>query len=236
MCGTDEILKYVSTFHFTEGDIEYLRELMPHVEQAFFDYLLALDCSSIKLYMLPEGSVTFPRIPMIRVEGPLALAQLLETTFLTLVNYPSLVATNAARFRIAAGQDKELLEFGLRRAQGPDGGFSASKYCIVGGFDGTSNVSAGKHLGVKVKGTHGHAFVQAFTSMDEVLECHPNATVEHNGKFKGFKDKVLVKREEMGWGGTNDSELAAFAAYAISFPDIFLCLIDTYDTLTSGVR
>jgi nicotinate phosphoribosyltransferase len=170
---------------------------------------------------------------LIRVEGPLALAQLLETTFLTLVNYASLVATNAARFRIAAGPDKELLEFGLRRAQGPDGGFSASKYCVIGGFDGTSNVLAGKLLGLTVKGTHGHAFVQAFTCMDEVLEQRVGS---EDSEFKGFKAKVLAKREELGWISTNNSELAAFTAYAIAFPDTFLALIDTYDTLGSGVR
>jgi nicotinate phosphoribosyltransferase len=89
---------------------------------------------------------------------------------LTLVNYASLVATNAARHRRVAGKDKVLLEFGLRRAQGPDGGISASKYCYLGGFDATSNVDAGRRFGIPVKGTHSHAFVSSFMGFDDIIE------------------------------------------------------------------
>jgi nicotinate phosphoribosyltransferase len=91
-------------------------------------------------------------MPLLRVEGPILKAQLLETSFLTLINYASLVTTNAARFRATSGANKTFHEFGLRRAQGPDGGLSASKYCYLGGFDGTSNVLAGKLYGIPIKG------------------------------------------------------------------------------------
>ncbi len=94
----------------------------------------------------------FPRLPLLRIQGPILKAQLLETTLLTLVNFASLVATNAARFRATTRPDKSFHEFGLRRAQGPDGGLSASKYCYLGGFDGTSNVLAGKLYGIPITG------------------------------------------------------------------------------------
>jgi len=102
------------------------------VEDGFYDFLANLTADEITVYAIDEGSVVFPRVPLLRIEGPLIVAQLLETTLLTLVNYASLVATNAARYRIAAGPNIQLLEFGLRRAQGPDGGLSASKYAYLG--------------------------------------------------------------------------------------------------------
>jgi nicotinate phosphoribosyltransferase len=227
-CGMDEVLKFINTFKFSPSDIAYLRTVLPQAEEEFFAYLAALDCSEMRIFACKEGSVVFPRIPLIRLEGPLIVGQLLETTLLCLVNYPSLICTNAARFCLAAGKDKEMLEFGLRRAQGPDGGFSASKYSIVGGFDGTSNMQAGKLLGVKVKGTHGHSYVQAFTALSD-LKVTTLAGVD-------FLEKVLSYRRALDWGETNDGELAAFISYAISFPNVFLCLVDTYDTLASGVK
>ncbi|KAF1780969.1 Nicotinate phosphoribosyltransferase family [Phytophthora cactorum] len=215
--GLEEALAMVNTFKFTASDIAYLREVLPHAEDGFFTWLSTLDCSSVKVYAVKEGSIVFPRIP----------SCLLETPLLNLLNFASLITTNATRFKKAAGPDKKLLEFGLRRAQGPDGGLSASRYAYMAGFSGTSNVLAGKLHKIPIMGTHAHAFVQAHTTLDDVKVTMLDG--------KNFLDVVLKYRTELGHTQTNDGELAAFIAYAIAFPDAFLALVDTYDTLSSWV-
>lgn len=232
-CGLEEVLAFVSNFRFSAADIAYLRSIMPTCDAAFFDWLGALDCSQVRLYSHKEGSLVFPRQPLLRVEGPLGVAQLLETTLLTLVNYPSLVATNAARMKLAAGPKAELLEFGLRRAQGPDGGVSASKYSYIGGFDGTSNVLAGKLFGISVKGTHAHAYVMSYTSLKDLPST--KITTPQRTEVE-FVELVLAKRASLRFASnSNESELAAFISYAQAFPAGFLALVDTYDTICSGV-
>jgi nicotinate phosphoribosyltransferase len=241
-CGLDEVLKFIDNYHFSEEDIEYLKQTpsLCNCEPGFWDYLKDLDCSEVTIHAMKEGTVCFPRIPMIVVQGPLGIAQLLETTLLTLVNYPSLLATNAARMVLASNlttnvRKPRCIEFGLRRAQGPDGGFSASKYSAVGGFAGTSNVQAGNLLGLNIAGTHAHAFVQAYTSLCEVEKLTVLDMASREEVF--LVPKVLEEREKKGdrYLTTNDGELASFIAYACAFPDSFLCLIDTYDTLASGL-
>jgi nicotinate phosphoribosyltransferase len=232
--GLSEVIRFLASYRFTNEQIAYVKnELMPGCEPEFFDWLKTVDCSEIAMYAFQEGTVVFPREPLIRIEGPLAVCQLLETTLLTLINYPSLVATNAARFRIAAGFDKVLLEFGLRRAQGPDGGVSASRYSYLGGFDGTSNVLSGHLFHQPVKGTHAHSFVQAFHGLKDLDGKRHLSGID--GKKRDFVSMVEEVREELGFTATNEGELTAFIAYARSFPHMFLALVDTYDTLKSGV-
>lgn len=238
--GLEECLKFLENFRYSESDIDYLRKILPlDVEPSFFDFLANLTAKDVKLFAIPEGTVVFPRVPLIRVEGPLPVVQLLETSFLTLVNYASLVATNAARFRIAAGSEMQLLEYGLRRAQGPDGGLSASKYSYIGGFDGTSNVLAGKMYDIPVKGTHAHAFVMSYSSLDDcklsmLKRKNDNTDVDFKEVCKMYHAELSsllnILQEE-----ASDGELASFIAYAISFPDTFLALIDTYDVRKSGL-
>lgn len=240
--GLEECVRFIAGFRFSDGEVEFLRSAMPTCEEGFFDYLREVDCSDIEVYAVPEGSVVFPKVPLIRVEGPVAVVQLLETPFVNLVNYASLVTTNAARHRFVAGKTKTLLEFGLRRAQGPDGGISASKYCYMGGFDATSNVAAGKLFGIPLRGTHSHAFVSSFMSPDEIV----GRTLEsQNGKntcgdFVALVQSWLSKIQRTSllhgiFGETNQSELAAFTSYAMAFPRNFLALVDTYDVMRSGV-
>ena len=183
-----------------------------------------------------EGEVVFAREPLLRVSGPLAICQLLETTLLNLVNFPSLIATNANRMRRLAGPSANLLEFGLRRAQGPDGGISASKYAVLGGFDGSSNLLAGMVCGwdaTMVRGTQAHSFIMAHSSLADLtsraIRTPSGDTIED------FVEMVLTKRSALGFEKTNEGELAAFISYAQAFPHSTLCLVDTYDTLKSGV-
>jgi len=238
--GLDQCIKYLEEFRFNDSDIVFLKEtLPPTTDPEFFEYLQSLTAKDVTLYAIEEGTVVFPKVPLIRVEGPLAVVQLLETTLLNLVNFASLVATNAARFRRAAGKDKMLLEFGLRRAQGPDGALSASKYCYIGGFDGTSNVLAAKEFGIPAKGTHAHAFVSSFLSKDE----DPDAILLdlNDDTNKIFFPVVLRELEKISkilsirQDQTNNGELKAFSSYAVAFPTQFLALVDTYDALKSGV-
>ena len=194
--GLEEALAMINTFAFTSSDIGYLREVLPHAEDGFFDWLSTLDCTSVKVYAVKEGSTVFPRIPLVRIEGGLAVGQLLETPLLNLLNFASLITTNATRFKKAAGADKNLLEFGLRRAQGPDGGLSASRYSYMAGFTGTSNVLAGKLHKIPIMGTHAHAFVQAHTTLEDVKVTTLGG--------KNFLDVVLKYRTELGYKQTND--------------------------------
>lgn len=238
--GLEECLKFVKNFRYSDTDITYLRSVLPDsVEPEFFEYLCNLTTEDVVIHAVDEGEVVFPRVPLIIVEGPLILCQLLETTLLTLVNFASLMATNAARYRMAAGKDIRLLEFGLRRSQGPDGGLSASKYAYMGGFDGTSNVLAGKLFNIPVNGTHAHAYV---TSFSELEELHNKCLAPRDGGEPidilalalAWREKLAlifnVLPEEASAG-----ELAAFLSFAMAYPNGFMALIDTYEVYRSGL-
>ena len=239
--GLEECIRFVQSFRFSKKEIDYLRELMPSCDSAFFDYLASLDCSGLSIYAIAEGTVVFPRVPLLRIEGPLAIGQLLETTLLNLTNFSSLICTNAARLRIAAGADKKLLEFGLRRAQGPDGAMTASRYAYMGGFDGTSNVAAGLSFGITPKGTHAHSYVSAHVKLDDLktrmLKVNPKNIPSgyKEGDERNLVSLAMQYKSELNFSIASLGELAAFCSYAMAFPDNFLALVDTYDTLQSGV-
>jgi nicotinate phosphoribosyltransferase len=230
--GLSEALKFLENYHFEEDHIEYICEQLPQCSNEFKKWLRELDCSQVKVHSLREGDLAFPRIPMMRVEGPLGICQLLESTILNLIAFPSLIATNAMRLRLAAGKDKKLIEFGMRRAQGPDGAVSASRYSYLGGFDGTSNMMAGYLFDMPVSGTQAHSYISSYTSIDDIKE---KTLEDPDGNEHEFLEAVLKYRDELGYGHTNEGELAAFIAYARAFPNGFLALVDTYDTLESGI-
>lgn len=182
--GLESAINYLNQFSFKSSDLEYLATLrdskdQPLFEQAFLDYLgdLKFSCS---VDAMPEGTVAFPYEPMVRVQGPLIQAQLIESPLLNQINFPSLIATKAARMCIASKGDP-VIEFGLRRAQGIDGALTASRAAYIGGCTSTSNTLAGKLFGIPVGGTHSHSWVMAFDdeleSFKAYAQCLPNNCV-----------------------------------------------------------
>ena len=164
-CGVDQIADLVENFAFTDDDIEYLRSLpspagTPLFDGKFLEWLRTLELT-VDIDAVPEGSVVFPREPLVRVTGPLLQCQLLEAAILNGINFQTLVATKAARI-CSVAQGKPVSEFGLRRAQGPDGALSSSRAAFVGGCSSVANVLAGKRYGIPVSGTHAHSWVMSF--------------------------------------------------------------------------
>ena len=177
-CGLANVMGYIENFGFSKKDLRYLRTITGNdgkslFEEAFIDYLanLKLTCN---VDAIPEGTVVFPNEPLVRVRGPILQCQLLETPLLNLVNFESLIATKAARLRLVVEQDT-LLEFGLRRAQGVDGGMTASRAAYIGGCDATSNVLAGKLHDIPVGGTHAHSWVMSFATEQQAFDAYADA-------------------------------------------------------------
>jgi len=174
-CGLANVVGYINNFSFSKKDLRYLSTLtgndgLPMFEAEFIAYLasMKLTCS---IEAIPEGTVVFPNEPLVRVSGPILQCQLLETPLLNLINFESLIATKAARLRLVAGTDT-LLEFGLRRAQGVDGGMTASRAAYIGGCDATSNVLAGKLYDIPVRGTHAHSWVMSFDTEQQAFDTY----------------------------------------------------------------
>ncbi|HVV01907.1 MAG TPA: nicotinate phosphoribosyltransferase [Verrucomicrobiae bacterium] len=204
-CGLEDAIRLIQAFRFEPSDIEYLRTLsgndgQPLFPAAFLDFLrdLRLDC---EIDAVPEGTVVFPQEPLVRVQGPILHGQLLETPLLNILNFQTLIATKAARICLAAGNDP-VVEFGLRRAQGPDGALSASRAAYVGGCAATSNVLAGKTFGIPVGGTHAHSWVLAFDSeldaFREYARALPNNSiflVDTYNSIDGVRHAVAVGAE-----------------------------------------
>ena len=189
--GLEQVIEYLENLHFEEEDIDYLRST-GLFEEDFLDYLRHFHFSG-DVYAIPEGTVVFPREPLVKVIAPIMEAQLVETALLNIINHQSLIATKTARV-IHAAQGDGIMEFGLRRAQGPDAGIYGARAAMIAGCIGTSNVLAGQMFDVPVKGTHAHSWIMSFPD-----------------------------------------ELTAFRAYARLYPTACILLVDTYDTLKSGV-
>lgn len=183
--GLEAAIQHIANMRFDASDLSYLASLknaegLPFFAPAFLQYLADLRFT-IDVDAMPEGTIVFPYEPMIRVSGPLIQAQLLETPLLNLVNFPTLIATKAARICLAAQGDR-VVEFGLRRAQGIDGGITASRSAYIGGCDATSNVLAGKLFDIPVKGTQAHSWVMVFDEEQAAFQAYAEA-LPGNGLF-----------------------------------------------------
>lgn len=190
-CGLEQAIDYVRNIRFGEEELNYLRSLNMFDEE-FLDRLGNFRFSG-DIYAVPEGTVIFPYEPLLTVKAPLFEAQLLETALLNIINHQTLIASKASRI-VYAAENKSVMEFGLRRAQGPDAGIYGARAAIIAGCDGTSNVLTAMMFDADVKGTHAHSWIMSFPD-----------------------------------------ELTAFRSYAELFPKSTVLLVDTYDTLKSGV-
>ena len=189
--GLEQVIDYLTELSFSKEDIDYLRSL-DLFDESFLSYLADFRFHG-DVYAVKEGTFVFPGEPILTVKANIMEAQLVETAILNLINHQTLIATKSAKICYAAKGDN-VMEFGLRRAQGPDAGIFGARAAIIGGCNSTSNVLTGKMFSVPVSGTHAHSWVMNFSS-----------------------------------------ELEAFRAYAETYPDATMLLVDTYNTLKSGV-
>jgi nicotinate phosphoribosyltransferase len=203
-CGLARALDFLASFRFGARELDFLGGLRGNDDRPLFDEAFLQRLASLRLALdvdaVPEGTVVFPYEPLVRVRGPILQAQLVETALLNLVNFETLIATKAARVCLAARGDP-VVDFGLRRAQGLDGGLTASRAAFVGGCAATSNVLAGQLLGLPVRGTHAHSWVMAFDSEVEAFEAYARAQpnnciflVDTYDTLEGVRRAVAVAR------------------------------------------
>lgn len=204
-CGMGQIADLVENFVFEDGAIDYLASIPapgggPMFKPGFLEYLRGFKMK-VSIWAVPEGEVVFPREPMVRVEGPLIDCQLLETALLNLVNFQTLVATKCARV-VQAAQGHPVSDFGLRRAQGPDGALAVARASYIGGASSTSNVLAGKIYGIPVFGTHAHSWVMSFPTELEAFRAFAKSSpkncvllLDTYDVHQGIRNAITVAKE-----------------------------------------
>lgn len=230
MCGTAELGEFVENYRFTDEDIAYLAELEAPgggalFKPGFLEFLRGF-CPQVDIDAIPEGELVFAREPMVRVSGPMLDCQLLETALLNIIGFQTLVATKTARV-VQAAQGRPVAEFGLRRAQGPDGGVAVARASYVAGCASTSNVLAGRRYGIPVSGTHAHSWVLSFPTELEAFRAFAKSSpknctllVDTYDVREGVENAITVAREMEAEGERlsgiriDSGDLAKLSAYA----------------------
>ncbi|THH40619.1 nicotinate phosphoribosyltransferase [Neolewinella litorea] len=249
--GLPLAIDLIENYQFSADDVQYLGRLKsddgsPLFREPFLNYLQRMKFTG-HVDAVPEGEIVLPQEPLLRIEGPLLQLQLLETALLTVMNFSTLVATKAARIKAAAGDDP-VLEFGLRRAQGIDGGLTASRSAYLGGCDASSNVWAGRYYDIPVRGTHAHSWVMvfpdeltAFEAYAEVLPANCIFLVDTYDTVEGTRNAITVGRElgkrgyEMSGIRLDSGDLTALSIQArhmldeAGFPEARIVASDSLD-------
>ncbi|QMU27245.1 nicotinate phosphoribosyltransferase [Adhaeribacter radiodurans] len=205
MAGLADAIDILQNLKFTPEDTAYLGSLrssknQPLFEQGFLDYLQQMQFTC-DVAAVPEGTVVFPNEPLLRISGPILQCQLVETPLLTVINFQTLVATKAARI-VEAAQGDRVIEFGMRRAQGPDGALSATRAAFIGGVGATSNLLAGKMFTIPVKGTHAHSWVMSFSEEQDAFAAYADVfpddsvfLVDTYNSVAGIKKAIAVAKD-----------------------------------------
>lgn len=210
-CGLATAIEFLQDFHFSKEDLAYLTALKSPTGQRLFSKEFITYLKKLKftcdIDAISEGTVVFPHEPLLRIKGPLLQCQLLESTLMNIINFQTLIATKAARV-VQAAKGDTVLEFGMRRAQGPDGALSASRAAYIGGCDATSNVLAGKLFDIPVRGTHAHSWVTAFadetTAFEAWAEVMPHncmLLVDTYHTLQGVKNAITAAKQLRKHGG-----------------------------------
>ncbi len=198
--GLEQLIDYIKNLHFTEEDLAYLRSLNLF-DEGFLDMLRSFRFTG-DIQAVPEGTVVFSGEPLIRVTAPIFEAQLIETALLNIINHQTMIATKASRVANAAHGDV-VMEFGLRRAQGPDAGIYGARAAVIGGCDSTSNVMTGSMFGIPISGTHAHSWVMSFpdelSAFRAYAKCFPTACLllvdTYNVLKSGIPNAITVFKE-----------------------------------------
>lgn len=234
VAGINDIIKCIMNWKITNDEIHMLKKLYVQFDSEFFEYLKTIHLN-VNVNSVRDGDIVFANEPLVQLTGNFIFLRILETTLLNLVGHSTLITTLASRIKLRSN-GKKLFEFGCRRAQGATGALNSAKYSYIAGFDGTSNILAGTLYNIPLVGTHAHSFVMPFIDINDVSDnLIVNNVKNAYMPCLNFKKYVLDIHNEICKSKTNLGELGAFIQYAYTFPSKFLALIDTYNTMESGI-